>query len=250
MRHELRTLLAAVLLLTGASAPARGPTDAIAAAVADPARPASNRAMDEGRRPAAVLAFAGFKRGDVIADYQAGGGYYSELLADVVGPAGRVYAVSQPNFWEADTWRPLLAAHPNVLPLIAPGNALDLAPGSMDGIFAHLVYHDLYWVSEKYQHPRLDVDRVLAGWYAALRPGGTVVIIDHAANPGDPRETVEKFHRIDPAVVRADMARAGFVLEAESDVLRRSEDRHEVGVFDPSVRSKTDRFVMKFRKKA
>lgn len=247
-----RALLASLLLALVLPAPqVAAKPSAIAAAVADRARAPTNRAMDEGRMPLGVLAFTGFKRGDTIADYQAGGGYYSELLSRLVGPNGRIYAISQPNFWEAATWEPLLKSHPNILPLIAPGNSLDLAPGSVDGIFSHLVYHDLYWVSDKYQHPRLDVDAVLRGWFAAVRPGGSVVIVDHAANPGgDTRETVEKFHRIDPAVVRADMERAGFVFDSESSMLHRSEDRHEVGVFDPSVRGKTDRFMLRFRKPA
>jgi predicted methyltransferase len=248
MKRALLTCAAAIVALCSAPL-AAGPREN-AAAVADPARPAAARAMDEGRMPAAVLDFAGYKAGDVIADYQAGGGYYTELLARVVGPKGRVYAVSQPNFWEADTWNPLLKRRPNVLPLVAPGDALQLAPRSVDSIFAHLVYHDLYWVSDKFEHPRLDVDGVVRGWFAAVKPGGSVVIIDHAANPGDPRVTVEQLHRIDPAVVRADMERAGFVLEATSDLLHRSEDGRTVGVFDQSVRGKTDRFVMRFRKPA
>jgi len=221
-----------------------------AAAVADPARSSANRAMDEGRMPAAVLAFAGFKPGDTVADYQAGSGYYTELLAGVVGPRGRVYAMSQPNFWKADAWAPVLKAHPNIMPLVAPATALQLAPASVDGIFAHLVYHDLYWVSDEYQHPAMDVDAVLRGWFAAVRPGGSVVIIDHAANPGDPRVTVDKLHRIDPAVVRADMERAGFVYDSARDMLRRSEDTRETGVFNEAIRGKTDRFVMKFRRSA
>lgn len=247
-----RALLAAIMLgLALPAAPLAAKPSASAMAVADPARAAANRAMDEARMPAAVLDFAGFRRGSTIADFQAGGGYYTELLSRVVGPQGRVYAMSQPNFWEKATWDPLLKRHRNVLPLVAPGDSLILAPASVDGIFAHLVYHDLYWVSEKYQHPRLDVDAVVSGWFAAVRPGGTVVIVDHAANAGsDPRESVEKFHRIDPAVVRADMERAGFVFDSESSVLQRSEDGRDKGVFDPSIRGKTDRFVFKFRRPA
>lgn len=242
-------IFAALLLASAASQPLAAKPADYAAVVADPARGKANIAMDEGRMPAAVLDFAGFKRGDVVADFQAGGGYYTELLSRVVGTRGRVYAMSQPNFWEAETWNPLLASHRNVTPLVAAGDALQLAPGSVDGIFAHLVFHDLYWVSEKYQHPRLDVNEVVRGWFAAVRPGGRVVIVDHAADAGsNPWESVDKLHRIDPAVVRADLERAGFVLEAQSDVLHRSSDDHSKGVFDQSVRGKTDRFMMRFHK--
>lgn len=237
-------LSATALLMTAPSAAKPGD---YAAAIADKARVDKNRALDEGRMPADMLDFAGVKRGDVVADYQAGGGYYTELLSRVVGPKGRVYALTQPNFYEKDYWDKLVASHPNVVPLVAPGQALTLAPGSVDVIFTHLVYHDLYWTSDKYQHPRMDVPQVLKGWFAAVKPGGHVIVIDHAANPGEVRATVDKYHRIDPAQVKADMAAAGFVLEGESDMLRRSDDLHDKNVFDPAVRGKTDRFALKFR---
>lgn len=224
------------------------PQPPIAAAIAGKARSDANRALDEGRKPAEVLAFAGIKPGDVVADYQAGGGYYTELIADLVGPKGRVYAMTQPNFYEKKDWDPLQAAHPNVAMMVAPGQSLVLAPRSVDVIFAHMTWHDLYWTNEKYQHPRIEVPQYMANWFAAVKPGGHVVIIDHVGPPGDPREVVDKLHRIDPAQVKADMAAAGFVLEGESDVLRRSEDDHSKLVFDPSVRGKTDRFVLKFRR--
>ena len=82
-----------------------------------------------------------------------------------------------------------------------------------------------------------------------MKPGAVVGIIDHAASPGgDTRATVEKLHRIDPAVVRADFERAGFVLEGTSDMLRNPADERTLNVFDPQIRGKTDRFVFKFRK--
>lgn len=217
-------------------------------AVADTARTAANRVLDEGRRPAETLDFAGIKRGDIVADFQAGGGYYTEILSRVVGRKGRVYAMTQPNFYKAEDWARLTASHPNVLPLVARGDLLQLAPRSVDVIFTHLVYHDLYWTSEQYQHPRMDVPAVLAGWFSAVKPGGHVIIADHVGPAGDPRAVADQFHRIDPAQVKADMAAAGFVLEAESSLLQRSEDQHDKNVFDPAIRGKTDRFLLKFKR--
>ncbi len=244
----LVTITAIAALLGATPALARpAATNPIAAAVADHSRSEANRALDEGRMPAEVLAFSGLKAGDVVADYQAGGGYYSELIADVVGAKGRVYALTQPNFYKAAEWDKLRAAHPNLYPVVAPAQALTLAPGSVDVIFTHLVYHDLYWENAKFQHPRQDVPSVLRGWFAAVKRGGHVIVIDHAGNPGDPRATADAYHRIDPARVIADMTAAGFVLEAQSNLLQRSEDAHDKLVFDPSVRGKTDRFVLKFR---
>lgn len=246
-------LLAAVLLGTAfATAPLLSksvkPADPVAAAVADPARGAKNRALDESRRPAEVLAFIGIKPGMVVADYFAGGGYYTELFSKAVGPKGLVYAMDPDVFYDAKGWEPILASHSNVRLLITPMSSLHLAPGSVDLLFTHLNYHDLYWESEKYKFPRVDVPSVLAGWFGAVRPGGHVVIIDHAGPAGDPREVADKYHRIDPDQVKRDMAAAGFVLESESTILRRSDDDHSKGVFDPAIRGKTDRFILKFRR--
>jgi len=127
---------------------------------------------------------------------------------------------------------------------------MQLAPASIDSVFAHLVYHDLYWESDKYKFARVEPAAVAAAWFAALKPGGTVVIVDHAGPAGDTRALVEKLHRIDPATVKADMAAAGFELAGESAVLHRSDDDHSANVFDPKVRGKTDRFMLKFRKPA
>ena len=95
----------------------------------------------------------------------------------------------------------------------------------------------------------MEPDAWLKVVYAAMKPGAVVGIIDHVAKPGgDTRAVVEKLHRIDPAVVKADFKRAGFVLEATSDLLRNPADDHSLSVFDPKIRGKTDRFIFKFRK--
>lgn len=90
----------------------------------------------------------------------------------------------------------------------------------------------------------------MAALYAGMRPGGVVGVIDHVGMGEDTRDLVERLHRIDPATVRADFERAGFVLEAEGDFLRNPADDHLKNVFDPAIRGETDRFVMKFRKPA
>jgi len=244
----LRFAVSAVALALLAAPPVGAKPADYSAAVADTHRSEANRKLDEGRMPAAVLDFAGYKPGDVVADYQAGGGYYTELIADAVGPKGRVFALTQPNFYKAEDWAALTRAHPNIGTLVTAANAMQLAPNSVDSVFAHLVYHDVYWESEKYQHPFQDPGAVADNWFAAVKPGGTVIVIDHAGPGGDTREVVDKLHRIDPARVKADMTEAGFVLEAESDMLHRSDDPQTSNVFDPAIRGKTDRFVLKFRK--
>ena len=81
-----------------------------------------------------------------------------------------------------------------------------------------------------------------------MKPGAVIGVIDHVGNPGDTRATVEKYHRIDPAVVKADFKRAGFVFVKSSNLLHNPADDHSLLVFDPKVRGKTDRFIFEFRK--
>ena len=126
--------------------------------------------------------------------------------------------------------------------------ALALPENSYDFMMLNLNYHDVYWESAKYGVVKMEPDAFVKTVYASMRPGGIVGVIDHVGNPGDTRETVEKYHRIDPAVVKADFEKAGFKLEAESDILKNPADDHTLLVFDPKIRGKTDRFVYKFRK--
>ena len=221
----------------------------VAAWLADPLRSDDWRKLDEGRLPAEVLAFTRVKPGQSVLDFFAGGGYYSFLLAKAVGPKGMVFAANPPAENDPKAWERFADKVPNLHVMVAEVPRMAFAPRSIDLIFTNLNYHDLYWESEKYHFPRQDVPKVLAMWFTELKPGGHVVIIDHAGNPGsDPREMADKLHRIDPERVKADMAAAGFVLEGESSVLRRSEDDHSKLVFDPAVRGKTDRFMLKFRR--
>ena len=217
-------------------------------AVASNKRTDADRALDEGRHPVEVLRFAGLKPGDVVADFMAGGGYYSALLAELVGPRGTVYAINPVSFHPAKEWAQRATAYSNIRTMPVAPDAMLLAPGSVDMVFAHLTFHDLYWESEQYAFPRLDVDYVLANWFAAVRPGGHVLIVDHVGPEGDPREVTDRLHRIAPATIVTAMERAGFVLVGQSDMLRRNTDDLSKNVFDAAVRGKTDRIVMKFQR--
>lgn len=244
----VRSLFITGLIAIAATTPAFATPADFAAVVADTRRSADNRKQDEGRKPAAMLDFAQVKRGQLIADFMAGGGYYTEMLARAVGPQGSVLPMNPPGFHDPKKWEPLLKARSNVTPLIRPVHEMRLAPRSVDMIFTHLVFHDLWWESEQFKFQRVDTDAMLANWFAAVRSGGSVIIIDHAGPTGDIRATVDKLHRMNPADARAAMERAGFILDGTSDVLRSTADDLTVSVFDAKVRGKTDRFVMRFRK--
>lgn len=222
------------------------------AAVTAPGRGEAEVALDESRRPADVLAFMGLETGDVVLDVFAGGGYYSEILGRAVGSEGSVVAVNPPQFVSSEQakekWAAVIARQPNVN--MVPSQLPDYkpAPNSIDFAMLHLIYHDFYWQSEKFKFEKMDPAVVLANLYAGMKPGGVVAVIDHVGSAGDTRAVVEKTHRIDPATARSDFLAAGFVLDGESGIFANPDDDPEKNVFDPAVRGKTNRFVMRFRK--
>ncbi|WP_419816449.1 class I SAM-dependent methyltransferase [Glacieibacterium sp.] len=252
---RLLPIVFAAVLFAGPAFAAPEPPDGsppgIVPAVAMTDRPAAMIALDASRKPVEVLKFLGLKRGDRVLDVMAGGGYYSEIIGNAIGSKGHVLAEAE--LASVDTksaeWAALVTRVPNVEILDqAPGD-LRLPANSIDFTLMHLVYHDTYWESAKDKFARIDPALFLKRIYAATKPGGIVGVVDSIANPGgDTRAVVDKLHRIDPAVVRADFKAAGFKLEAESKLLANPADDHTRLVFDPAIRGKTDRLVYRFRK--
>jgi predicted methyltransferase len=222
------------------------------AALASPARPSTDRDRDAGRKPDQVLAFLGIAPGMTVLDMFSGGGYYSEIIANVVGPDGRVVAHSNRAYLKfvGDEFAARYADNrlPNVTVLMAENNELALDANQFDAIVMILSFHDTYWVSPENNWPEIDRPALNAELFAALKPGGILGVVDHQAAPGSSGETGGTVHRIDRAIVVQDLEQAGFVLEADNDLLRNPDDDHSLGVFDPAIRGKTDRFVLKFRK--
>lgn len=223
-----------------------------AAAIASTARTDSDRARDASRRPAEVLGFFGIEPGMTVLDLFSGGGYYTEIIAHVVGESGRVVAHSNEAYL-GFVGKEFAARHadnrlPNVSVLMAENNELELDAEQFDAIMMVLTYHDLYHVSVDNGWPKLDVDKLLAELSKGLKPGGLLCIVDHFAAVGAPRETGDTVHRIDRNIVVEELEAAGFVLEGESDLLRNPDDDYDVMVFDPDIRGKTDRFILRFRK--
>jgi len=248
-------LLAAAMTALAVSAPlaAKPAKPDIAAAVTAPGRPDDQVKLDASRKPGEVLAFAGLKRSMKVADIMAGAGYYTEIMARAVGPKGRVIAYEPAQFMPTDDkgkalWSSLIARNPNVTQTAYPFEGFTAPANSIDFTMLHLSYHDLYWESAQFKVPRTDPAAFVTVLFKATKPGGIVAVIDHVGASGDTRAVVDKLHRIDPAVVKADFLKAGFVLEAESDLLKVAEDDHTKLVFDPAVRGNTDRFAFRFRK--
>lgn len=231
---------------------AADPAATYAAAVANTARSQADRDRDEGRKPAQVLAFFGIEPGMQVLDVFSGGGYYSELVAYVVGPEGRVAAHSNEAYAQY-VGQEMMTRYggdrlPNVEMLMAENNELILAADKYDAALLILSFHDLYYVDPNNGWPKIDGPAFLAELYKGLKPGAIVGIVDHYAEAGSPRETGSSLHRIDPAIVIADMEAAGFVLDGKSELLRNMEDDYSINMADPAVRGRTDRFVFRFIK--
>ena len=250
-----RALIAFALSLALPFAAAQAAPADVAAAVAAPGRPADAIELDAVRKPVEVLNWLGLKRGDRVLDYFTGTGYYAEIMARAVGPQGHVIAWNSPFFAANEQIRPATEGvhqrSPNAILYVTPVTALSFPPQSFDFVLMHMVYHDTYWENARFQVPRIDPNQLLRAIYDSVKPGGTVAVVDHVANPGgDTRAVVEALHRIDPATVRADFERAGFVFDGESNILRNPADDHTKLVFDPSIRGHTDRIVYRFRRPA
>ena len=248
-------IVAAAALMSALPAPALAEPADVAAAVANTAaRTEANVKLDASRKPAEMLQFLGLEKGMAVIDMFGGNRYWAEIIAPAIKPGGTL-VVWQPTQFMNEKRRAELEAFAanqgNVAFLVTPFEGPRIGTGLYDFMLMNLDYHDVYWQSEERRIPRMDPDSWVRNLYAAMKPGAIIGIIDHAANPGgDTRAVVDKLHRIDPAVVRADFERAGFVLEGQSDLLRNPEDDRSLNVFDEKIRGKTDRFIFKFRKPA
>ncbi len=266
--HIRTMLMLALLTLVGCGeapppAPARTADDAAAApattmesiveaAVASPGRTDADRERDVGRKPGKVLEFFGIAPGMTVLDMFSGGGYYTEMLSHIVGSDGRVVAHTNTAYagFVGDEAVNRYADNrlANVANLLAENNELQLPAAEFDAVMLILSYHDIYYVDAANSWPKINGPKLIAELEKGLKPGGMLAVVDHYAEAGSPRETGGSLHRIDPQIVISELEADGFVLEAKSDVLRNMEDDYSKGMFDPEVRGKTDRFVLKFRK--
>jgi predicted methyltransferase len=229
--------------------------DPITAAIASE-RPPTDRVEDSWRKPEEVLRFLEIAPGQHALDFFAGPGYYSELMSRVVGPTGSVLIYNDALYTQAAHHDLMVRMGrgrlPNAKMINEPANYLRLKPESLDRVLFVLVYHDLYWQPRDAAESLGKADRVLSILRAALKPGGLVVVVEHAANDTARAEVTgvaNRLHRIDPKIVREDFEQAGFEFVGESDVLRHPDDDHTRSVFSPAVRKRTDQFIYKFRKK-
>jgi predicted methyltransferase len=225
-------------------ATAQGAAPDYAALMAAPDRSDADREADKRRNPVPFLAFAGLRPGMKVLDMGAGAGYSTELVARVVGPSGNVYGQNPPDFGErgkaAFAARLATPAMKNAVSLAQPFD--DPVPADvrdLDAITFLFFYHDTTYM----QVDRAQMDRKL---FAALKPGGVLVIADHSAKAGADITVGKSLHRIDEAVVRREVEAAGFKQIAEGDFWRQPGDPRDFTTQKPT--GPVDEFVLKFQK--
>nr|WP_297523826.1 methyltransferase [uncultured Roseateles sp.] len=228
---------------------------AVSAAVADASRPAKDVQQDASRRPVDLVAFSKVKPGDKVIDAVPGSGYWTRLFSTLVGPQGRVYAYVPAEFAGFKS-NPLATARAITA---EPGHGNVEATSSPLAAQPPAAIHntlDVFWTFENYHdfHDSFmkgaDVNAYNQAVFSLLKPGGYYIVADHSAVAGSGLKNTEDLHRIDRETVKAEVMKAGFVLDGETDALANPADDRTLKVFDPAIRGKTDRFVLRFRKPA
>ena len=247
IRFRSAALALALITFAAGSAPAQPPKFDIHAPI-DPSRgdALNNPAV---YHTAEVLKFVGVKPGWKMADIFPG--RFATAFAKAVGPNGRLYGFTpdeiikvHPGIADLKTARAKDPAWANVSQLGGPMNGMAL-PEGLDAVFIRQNYHDLH---VNFMGPA-DVPAFNRKVFAALKPGGVFVIIDHVAPAGmDVVQASNRFHRIDPATVRAEVEAAGFKFDGESKVLADASDDHTKMVLETSILGKTDQFLFRFKK--
>ena len=245
-RASIMGAFASLAILAATGAPAQ---DAKApdyeAIVAAPDRADADRQVDQRRQPAKMLAFAGVRTGMRILDMEASAGYSTELLARTVGPAGIVYAQDSAavierfvkDKFDIRAQKPVMK---NVVHVVRDfDDPIPPDASNLDLITFFFAYHDITY---------MPVDRAVMNqkMFAALKPGGFLVIADHSAKPGEGITVAKTLHRIEEKTLREEIEAAGFRLVAEADFLRNPEDPRDTRVFQPKI--PVDEFVLKYQK--
>jgi predicted methyltransferase len=225
-------------------------SQAVDKAVTAKERLESDHSRDVTSKPATVLEFFGLEPGMVVIDLFGGGGYYTELAVRVVGDTGKVY------FHNNKAYIPFVEKElgarfaddrlDEVVRMVSETDQLGLPEASADMVLMIMCYHDLYFVDKSW--PEIDRKHFWEQVYSALKPNGTLAVVDHVAQADTGSTAVQTLHRIDKDYAKTDIEAAGFVFEAESQVLYNPDDDHTLSVFDPEIRRKTDRFVYRFKK--
>lgn len=225
----------------------------IADAIANEHRTDSNRERDGDRHPDQVLAFIGLEPGDVVLDYGSGGGYWAELFAGRVGKDGKVYAQQRAGERFESRKAAMLEQYApfgnvELLPM-APGTAFPLDDNSVDTVMLSYIYHHLHYAEDSGETLPASSATLLAEFRRILKPGGTFIVIEHAAVDGSSRADSAGWHRTPPKTARSDAASAGFEFAGDAPGIFNNPDDDRMNNWNEAgLRGHTTSFVHKYRK--
>jgi predicted methyltransferase len=213
-------------------------------ALASPDRPAADKERDAARKPIETIQFLGIKTGQTVLDVFAVGGWFTEVLSAAVGPSGKVYGQNPTFFTSREGFAEGEKARNDRLKNVTPIHG-DIAEakinGTIDAAITALNMHDVY-NGQGGENAAVALAKAV---YDALKPGGVFGVIDHVGVAGQDNATM---HRIQVQQARDVLTKAGFTIEAESNILQNPADDHTKGVRDPSVARHTDQFLIRARK--
>jgi predicted methyltransferase len=234
-------VVAGGLVCSGARAQ---PAPDYAAQIAAPDRSDADRAADKRRNPLPFLQFAGVRPGMKVLDMAAGGGYSTELVARAVAPNGIVYAQNPPDLGD----KPKAAFEARMKTPAMKDAVADIRPfddpippdvHDLDMITFLFYYHDTSYMNVD----RAAMDRKM---FAALKPGGYLIVADHSALPGQGISVNKTLHRIEEATLQKEIEAAGFKVVGEGNFWRNPADTHDFPSYKPNM--PVDNFVLKFQK--
>ena len=248
----LTTLAAAAVILAMGIASAEH-HEAFEGAIGNSNRAEGNSKRDAARKPDQVLEFVGLEAGDVVLDYGAGGGYWSELFSGVVGDGGKVYAHQRAGE-RYDKGKAALTAQLSpfgnieLMPLDSAA-ALPLADGSVDTIMVSYLYHHMHYADGSDEMFPDSSTALFGEFRRVLKPGGTIIIIEHAAVDGSGRAESGGWHRTPPEMAKADIAGVGFEFVGDApEIFHNPDDDRKNVWFKTGLQGKTTTFVQKYSK--
>ena len=260
LRQWFTVLVLVSAVLSGASVlAAEIDSAAVRTAMSEEGRLPDDLARDSRSKPEAVIPLLHIEAGATVVDIFGSGGYYSELLANVVGAEGEVWLHNNDGFeaWGINGLRDRFDKRDpgNINRHTRSGINLDLGEETMDAAIIVMALHDIYVIPKRYNGEEYvpvgspaNATYFLEQIYTALKPGSRFVVVEHAGDASMESEEVFDLHRMIEVRARNEVENVGFHFIESSDALRNPKDDRSMIVFDSDIKGQTDRFVLSFEK--